>query len=141
MPTKKDFPDTEPLPQSPSSYADTEPAPLADAPKPKAPLSLDSLSLAPLEVSLYEAMALTRKDNRICPQPSRWLEFYRLLQEGAPGAPRPPEPLVGSAWASTPPLAKRMCFQEQMEWADKHKVLQPAYEFLKALRDSDWYIA
>jgi len=54
---------------------------------------------------------------------------------------RPPEPLVGSAWASTPPLAKRMCFEQQLEWADRNKALQPAFEFLKELRESDWYAA
>ena len=133
-----DFPDTEPLPHDPSAYAETQPQPLPEA---KPALSLDNLSLAPVEVSLYEVMGLASKNNRVCPQPSRWLEFYRLLQDNAPGAGRPPEPLVGSAWASTPPLAKRMCFQQQLEWADTNKALQPAFEFLKELRESDWYAA
>jgi hypothetical protein len=135
----QDFPETEALPDDPSGYAETQPLPL---PEPsQAPASLDNLSLAPLEMSLYETMALARKDNRVCPQPSRWLEFYRLLQDSAPGAARPPEPLVGSAWASTPPLAKRMCFEQQLEWADRNHALQPAYEFLRDLRESDWHAA
>lgn len=136
----KDFPETEPLPLpgDDASFADTAPQPLADV---RRPLTLDDLSLAPVEVSLYEVMGLVRHGNRICPQPSRWLEFYHLLQEAAAGGGRPPEPLVGSAWAATPPLAKRMCFQQQLEWADGRNVLQPAYDFLKALRDSDWFVA
>jgi hypothetical protein len=136
----QDFPDTEPLPrEEAASYEDTQPQPLGEVRKPA--LSLDTLSLAPVEVSLYEAMALARRNNRVCPQPSRWLELYRVLQDSAPGAPRPPEPLVGSAWASTPPLAKRMSFEQQLEWADKNKALQAAYEFLQGLRDNDWYEA
>jgi len=118
----KDFPDTEPM-------------------MPDTPAALDQLSLAPVEATLYDVTALLRHGDRICPQPSRWLEFYRVLQEAAPGTERPPEPLVGSTWASSPPVAKRTCFQQQIEWADTHKVLQPAYDFLKSLRDSDWYVA
>lgn len=138
----KDFPDTEPmgLPGAPAedpAFAETAPQPLANV---RAPRSLDQLSLAPIEVTLYEVMGLVRQGNRVCPQPSRWLEFYRVIQEAAPGGGHPPEPLVGSAWAATPPLAKRMCFQQQLEWADGRNALQAAYDYLKSLRDSDWYV-
>lgn len=142
----KDFPDTEPastLPMVPpgeeAAYAETQPSPLVSV-RP-APDSFGELELAPIEVSLYEVMALARKDNRVCPQPSRWSEFYRLLQDHAAGAALPAEPLIGSAWASTPPLAKRMCFHEQIEWAERQRCLQAAYDHLKALRESDWYVA
>ena len=142
------FPDTEPLSQPMHHAGDTFDAetvpqplePLADAPSGKK-LSLDdlgSLALAPVEVTLYEALAEIRKDNRVCPQPTRWLEFYRVLQERGDGAAMPAEPLTGSAWAATPPLAKRMCFREQVEWADAHGCLAPAFEFLKSLPDTDW---
>jgi hypothetical protein len=145
----KDFPDTEPmstLPRVPPGeeglYAETQPLPLmplaAPAPAPRA--FSDGLSLAPIEATLYEVLGVARKDNRVCPQPSRWLEFYRVLQDAVGlGRPLPAQPLVGSAWASTPPLAKRMAFHEQLEWADKNGCLQPAYEYLKSLRDADWY--
>ena len=140
----QDFPDTEPqstLPMVPpgeeSAYAETQPMPLANV-RPARP---EPLALAPIEVSVYEVMALARKDNRVCPQPSRWLEFFALLKEHARGAALPAEPLLGSAWASTPPLAKRMCFQEQIEWAARHGCLQAAYDVLKSLREGDWYAA
>ena len=143
------FPDTEPLSQpmhhaGDTFYDQTVPQPLeplAEAPAPKKKISLDdlgSLSLAPVEVTLYEALAEIRKDNRVCPQPTRWLEFYRVLQEQGDGSAMPAEPLTGSAWASTPPLAKRMCFREQVEWADAHGCLAPAFDFLKSLPDTDW---
>jgi hypothetical protein len=160
--SKPQFPDTEPLSQpmqhARDTYDDpTVPMPLESMVEPPPPLpsppakakpktkgpakSTDrfgSLSLAPLEVTLYEALAEIRKDSRVSPQPTRWLEFYRLLQEEGDGAPMPPEPLTGSAWASTPSLAKRMCFREQIEWADAHGCLTPAVAFLKALPDTDW---
>lgn len=142
----KDFPDTEPastLPMLPpgeeAAYAETQPQPLVSI-RPAGP-SLDNLELAPLEVSLYEVSALARKDNRVCPQPTRWLEFYQLLKtHAAPGEPLPAEPLTGSAWAATPPLAKRMCFQEQLEWADRQHCLDAVHGFLKAMHPVDWYV-
>ncbi|RZI63670.1 MAG: hypothetical protein EOP80_21970, partial [Variovorax sp.] len=75
------FADTEPLSLADDHlYAPTEPAPLMpDLPRAAAePLGL---SLAPLEVGEYELMAEIRKDNRVCPLPTRWLEFYRVLQD------------------------------------------------------------
>jgi hypothetical protein len=142
------FPDTEPLSQpmqhsGDTSYDRTVPQPLEALPEAPPPrrLSLDdlgSLSLAPVEVTLYEALAEIRKDNRISPQPTRWLEFYRLLLQQGDGAALPPEPLTGSAWASTPSLAKRMCFREQVEWAGAHGCLAPAFEFLRSLPETDW---
>jgi hypothetical protein len=145
--SKPQFPDTEPLSQpmhhaGDTFYDKTVPQalePLADLPKAKKSLDdLGVLSLAPVEVTLYEALAEIRKDNRVSPQPTRWLEFYRLLEQAGDGSPLPPEPLTGSAWASTPSLAKRMCFREQVEWADAHGCLAPAFKFLKDLPDTDW---
>ena len=133
----EDFADTEVLSEA---FAPTEPAPLLREPAP-APAFPDGLSLSPIEVTFYEVMGLARKDNRVCPQPTRWLEFYRVLQDHAGGAALPAQPLVGSAWASTPPVAKRMCFHEQLEWAERNGCLRPAYDCLEALRDPDWFAA
>ena len=143
--SKPQFPDTEPLSQPMQHSADTYDEPTV--PQPLEPLAhvsarqpddFRSLSLAPVEVTLYEALAEIRKANRVSPLPTRWLEFYRLLEQAGDGSPLPPEPLTGSAWASTPSLAKRMCFREQVEWADAHGCLAPAFHFLKSLPDTDW---
>lgn len=132
------FADTEPLTLAKDfEDAATEPAPLAPVANRADELAL-SLSLAPLEVSLYEVNAEIGRDQRVCPQPTRWLEFYRLLETSAAGAALPPPPLTGSAWASTPAQAKRMCFRTQVDWAAEHKCLTPVYEFLSKLPDTDW---
>ncbi|QJW84038.1 hypothetical protein HK414_09225 [Ramlibacter terrae] len=140
------FADTEPLPNlslaTDDQYAATEPAPLA-AEKPTAKPAPEplGLSLAPIEAGEYELMAEIRKDNRVCPQPTRWLEFYRVLQENnAKGSAMPSTPLTGSARAITPTSAKRMCMREQAEWAVANNCVTPAYNFLKALPPSDWFI-
>ena len=137
-----DFPDTEPatLPMLPpgeeDAYADTQPMPLASV-RPAAPVPL---ALAPVEATPYDLVALARKDNRVCPQPTRWLEFYRLLEAAAAGAPMPAAPLVGSAWAATPALAKRMCFREQLDWAVERGCVRQAHAYLAALREGDWHV-
>jgi len=122
-------------------YSDTEPMPLREVKAEPDFGGLGGLSLAPVEISLYEVMAATRKDNRVCPQPTRWLEFYRILQQAGAGAPLPASPLTGSAWAATPVSAKRMCFRDQVEWAANNHCLQPAWEFLSGMPDNDWYCA
>lgn len=138
------FADTEPastmpmtLPPSGDFDAPTEPMPLSERPVP-APREL---SLAPQEAGEYELMAELRKENRICPQPTRWLEFYRVLQDHAGSKPLPSPPLTGSAWAATPPSAKRMCFQEQAEWAVKNGCTVAACHFLEKMAKSDWLYA
>ncbi|MCG2593165.1 hypothetical protein LZ009_10265 [Ramlibacter sp. XY19] len=143
--------------RKPSQFADTEPAstmPMTlppggdfDAPTEPMPLSArptpprTELSLAPVEAGEYELMAELRKDNRVCPQPTRWLEFFRLLQDHAGRQPLPSPPLTGSAWAATPPSAKRMCFREQAEWAVQNGCVAEACEFLAGLPKSDWLYA
>jgi hypothetical protein len=146
------FADTEPastLPLTLSTDADfdapTEPMPLGAA-KPAKPSIADipelNLSLAAQEAGEYELMAELGKDNRVCPQPTRWLEFYRVLQDAAgPSGKLPTPPLTGSAWAATPPSAKRMCFREQAEWAVKNGCVVKAYEFLDKMGKSDWLYA
>jgi hypothetical protein len=91
--------------------------------------------------TVHDLMAIVRKDNRICPQPQRWLDFYRLLEEFADGAVLPSPPLVGVAWSETPPSAKRMCFREQVEWAVAQDCVIAATTFLKSLQDGEWHRA
>ena len=137
-----DFPDTQPI-TVPTEFEDsldapTQPMGLMELP---AISGLDALELAPIEVTLYEVTGLARKGNRVCPLPTRWVEMYRILQEQPGRGALPAEPVVGSAWASTPPLAKRMVLYEQLEWADGNHCLTAVHEYLKTLRDSDWYVA
>lgn len=135
------FADTEPMANlslaSDDDYATAQPAQRPAAAAPAIPEL--NLSLAPAGAGEFELMAQTRKDGRVCPQPTRWLEFYRVLQEAAQGAVLPAPPLSGSAWASSPVAAKRAAFEAQAAWAIQNGCLVPAYEFLERLSRSDWY--
>ncbi|MBE7370020.1 hypothetical protein [Ramlibacter pallidus] len=144
---RKDFPDTEPasLPIAPGEehlFAETEPQPLMEvAAAPRRQLDLDSLELAPLEITLYDAMVEIRKEHRVCPQPTRWLEFYRVLEHSGGTEPLPAPPLVGSSGASASLSAKRACFSEQVEWAARNGCLGPAFGVLQSLAPSEWQYA
>ena len=132
-----DAPSTLPmvLPGEESAYEQTTPMPLASV-RPATPPPPPAY---PPEITLYDLMALIRRDNRVCPQPARWLEFYALLEQLSGGAKMPAPPLVGAAWAATPALAKRMCFREQVEWAAANNVKNAAWQYLRALPQADWY--
>ena len=142
-PAAREFSDTEPhtlpmaLPGDEGAFAATLPLPLANV-RPAAPAAL---ALAPLELTLYDLMAEIRKDNRVCPQPTKWLEFYRLMEQLSGSSRLPSPPLVGSAWAATPSSAKRMCFREQVEWAAANNCMHAAHTFLKNLQEADWHYA
>lgn len=92
-------------------------------------------------LSIDAAMLVARRNNRVCPRPERWEEFYRLLQAHQAGAkaPKPPAPATGAAWTVTPSLTKRLCFREQVEWADRHGLLEPVMEFMVHLDEADWF--
>lgn len=135
------FAQTQPMDALPSqhsdpSYAKTQPSPLAGrsraaGAKPAAPLA---------RVTLEEVMVEARRFNRVCPRPDRWKVLHEALAAAAPHAKRkPPAVLSGSIWDSTPSLAKRMVFREQLEWADREGCLALAAEHLKALPEEAWY--
>ena len=139
----QDFPDTEPLSMVPqgeeAAFGDTQPAPVAPAPAATRIPDTLGLELAPVGANEQDLLTESRKDGRICPQPTRWLEFYRVLQDNARGAALPAPPLTGSSWASSSPVAKRTTFQAHVQWAVDNGVNAPAYEFLSSLARSDWY--
>jgi hypothetical protein len=91
-------------------------------------------------VTIDAAMVLARRNNRVCPRPQRWAEFSMLLADSRADlrTPQPPAPATGAAWTQTSSLAKRLCFREQIEWAQRHGALDKAMAFIVALPESDW---
>lgn len=90
--------------------------------------------------TLDAAMLVARRNNRVCPRPERWVELSALLppRKTARGAEQPPQPLTGVAWNVTPSLTKRLCFREQIEWAERAGVLEKVMAFMQAMPEADW---
>ncbi len=90
--------------------------------------------------TLDAAMLVARKNNRVSPRPERWNELYSLLpaRKTLRGQQLPPAPPTGAAWAVTPPLSKRLCFREHIEWAERQGVLETVMHFMQTMREDDW---
>jgi hypothetical protein len=90
--------------------------------------------------TLDAAMLVARRNNRVCPRPQRWDQFTAMLppRKTLRGFARPPVPATGAAWAVTPPLTKRLCFREQIEWAERTGVLEAAMAFMQSMSEEEW---
>lgn len=90
--------------------------------------------------TLDAAMLVARRNNRVCPRPESWVKLSELLpaRKTLRGTQPPPAPLTGPAWQVTPPLTKRLCFREQIEWAERQGVLESVMAFMQALPEEDW---
>lgn len=135
------FADTAPMTQPPGmspeevSWAATQPAGSTYLPKkiqPPAPAQ-------PL-FTLESAMLVARRNNRVCPRPERWDAFMALLpaKKTLRGQQQPPAPPTGKAWTVTPALTKRLCFREQIEWAESAGVLESVMSFMQSMAEEEW---
>ncbi|RYF19088.1 MAG: hypothetical protein EOO30_00665 [Comamonadaceae bacterium] len=90
--------------------------------------------------TLESALLLARRNNRVCPRPQRWEAFCELLppRKTVRGTARPPAPPTGAAWGVTPALTKRLCFREQLEWAEREGVLEAVFAFMQSLAEEEW---
>jgi hypothetical protein len=122
------------LPSEDHSWAPTRPA--GSEHRQARPARRDDQPLFTLEA----AMLVARRNNRVCPRPERWAAFVELLppRKTVRGMQTPPAAPLGPAWSATPPLTKRLCFREQVEWADKQGVLENAIAFMQSMPETDW---
>jgi hypothetical protein len=90
--------------------------------------------------TLEAAMLVARRNNRVCPRPQRWDEFTAMLpvRKTLRGVQQAPAPATGAAWAVTPPLTKRLCFREQIEWAERAGALESVMAFMQSLPEEEW---
>ena len=90
--------------------------------------------------TLEAAMLVARRNNRVCPRPERWNAFMKLLpaRKTLRGWAQPPVPPTGAAWAVTAHLTKRLCFREQIEWAERAGVLENVMAFMQSLSEDEW---
>ena len=90
--------------------------------------------------TLESAMLVARRNNRVCPRPERWNEFSKLLppRKTLRGTQQPPVAVTGPAWTVTPALTKRLCFREQIEWAETQGVLETVVAFMQGMSEEEW---
>jgi hypothetical protein len=114
------------------------------ATQPPGALPLTAPARKPVEphplFTLEAAMLVARRNNRVCPRPQHWDAFTRMLpaRKTLRGTLQPPVPPTGAAWAVTPPLTKRLCFREQIEWAEGAGLLESVMAFMQSMSEQDW---
>ena len=134
------FADTAPMTQppglSPEEIAWSATVPATGAPSQRLPKARRSEAVFTLEA----AMLVARRNNRVCPRPERWDAFTAMLptRKTLRGTQQPPAPATGAAWALTPSLTKRLCFREQIEWAERAGALESVMAFLQSMSEEEW---
>lgn len=134
--TKAAPPPPEPAAEN-SGWADTSPSGYMLEEQGELPPNIQAQTLA---VCLEDAVELARSNNRVCLRPQRWDELRAMLpsRKTVHGLQKPPPAVTGAMWAATPERAKRICFREHMEWAERVDVLEPVMEFLRSVPEEDW---
>ena len=92
-------------------------------------------------VTLKQALGEAQKNERVCPQPQKWHELYKLLpnRKRKGNSWEPALPLILAAWWDAPAMSKMVRFRKHLEWAHKHECLETIFEFMVRLREEDWF--
>lgn len=91
---------------------------------------------------VYKNLVLfTQENRRICPMPAFWNEMYELLpnKRQFESGWKPSLPLILAAWSVSSDLEKTERFQEHLEWAFQHKVIDEVDSFLRGLSEDKWH--
>lgn len=86
-------------------------------------------------------IAFCRENDRVCPQPMHWQKLWEMLpnRRRVEAGWEPPLPLILAAWHDTPAMPKMLRLAEHIEWAEKHRALEPVGFLLRNLREEDWH--
>ncbi len=92
-------------------------------------------------VTLEQALEEAKKNNRVCPLPKKWDELYKLLpnKKRKGNGYEPALPLILAAWWDTATMLKALRLREHIEWASEHDSLDAIYEFMKNLKEEEWF--
>jgi hypothetical protein len=91
--------------------------------------------------TLEEVLLEVQKNNRICPQPQKWLQLYEMLPDKRHkgGGWEPVLPLILAAWWDTPAMLKMLRLREHIEWATANGCLELVSSFLHELAEDQWH--
>ena len=122
-----------------------QPEPALDWAAQTAPAGLGELADLPLvamagPLTVGTVLALSKKNNRVCPMPGQWLMLHDILtlNDTRKLKPYPPEPVCGRAWVSTSAMNKRIRMRDQIMWAADYGGLSAVHDFLQHLTEDEW---
>ena len=90
---------------------------------------------------LKSLILYSQENGRVCPNPNRWMEFYKILpiSEDANAWSRPTLPLILGAWSMSNPKSKMLVFKEQIELGAARGCLDIIDHFIRGLSEKDWF--
>jgi hypothetical protein len=80
-------------------------------------------------------------NQRVCPQPNEWSRLWEMLpdKQRKGSGWEPALPLILGAWDDTPAVLKLARFNEHIEWAKSHGVLEEIARYLRSLTEEQWH--
>jgi hypothetical protein len=87
-------------------------------------------------ITLSDVLAVVESNERVCPNPQKWHQLYRLLPRK--GRTTPALPLILGGWWHSTPVQKQERLREHIHWAADHGALGVVADFLGSLKESDW---
>lgn len=79
--------------------------------------------------------------DRVCPQPMRWNELWKMLpdRQRRGGGWQPSVPLILGGWWHSSNLEKMLRLKEHIEWAESHGCLAQVDAFIRGLSKDEWH--
>jgi hypothetical protein len=80
-------------------------------------------------------------NDRVCPQPQKWAELFRILKhtkQNPDGGWSPSLPLILAAWGHATPTKKQLRFEEHIRWAFNNDQIEEIGKYLRSLHENDW---
>lgn len=74
--------------------------------------------------------------------PQDWKRLYDMLADkrrSPSGGWEPPLPLILAAWDCTMPIEKQLRFKEHIQWACEHGQANQIGNWLRSLREDEWF--
>ena len=73
-------------------------------------------------------------NNRVCPMPMKWNDFFNMLKEHE----NLDLPLILNGWEMSSPLEKNLRFKDHIQSADDNNQIGEIGKYLRSLKEEDW---
>ncbi|MCX6251418.1 MAG: hypothetical protein NTX61_11780 [Bacteroidetes bacterium] len=82
-----------------------------------------------------------QENQRVCPMPIYWNDLWGKLKnrKRVGNGWEPSAPLILAGWWEASDLSKRLRLIDHIKWAEKQGQLEEISNFLKSLKEEEWY--
>ena len=94
------------------------------------------------KIQIEEVLSYCKSNDRVCPMPNYWNDLFKKLKNTkqiSSGGWEPGLPLILAVWYDASAMAKQIRLTEHIQWADKENQLNEIFEYLKSLKEENWF--